>query len=103
VSGSLSVRMVVAVGPLSVRMAVAVAVVLALLALLLLAAVSVAADPSATPAGVLEGGDLRSEGEGPGLVGNPLLILGAVVALGLATVAVTLLIARLTQRHQPRS
>jgi hypothetical protein len=47
---------------------------------------------------VLEAGDLRSEGEGPGLVGNPLLILGAVVLLGFATAVATAIIARLLQR-----
>jgi hypothetical protein len=72
------------------------------LALVALAAVSLGADPSADPSPVpgdlLAGGDLRSEGEGPGLVGNPLLILLAVVGLGLATAAVTVLLARLAQR-----
>ena len=67
-------------------------------ALLTVATLAVAADPTALPAEVLEGGDLRSEGEGPGLVGNPLLILLAVAGLGQATAAVTALIVRLTQR-----
>ena len=69
--------------------------------LLVAASVVVGADPSAAPttipADVLEGGDPRS-GVGPGLVGNPLLILGAVVLLGVATAAVTVLVARLLQR-----
>jgi len=73
------------------------AAVLALLALLLVAAVALGAEPTAVPA-VFEGGDLRSEGEGPGLVGNPLLILLVVLGLGLATAAVTALVVRLTQR-----
>ncbi len=64
----------------------------------LLATASLGADPSAAPTEVLASGDLRSEGEGPGLVGNPLLILVAVVGLGLATAGVTLLIVRLA-RH----
>ncbi len=55
-------------------------------------------EPTAAPIEVLEGGDLRSEGEGPGLVGNPLLILLAVVALGLVTVGVTVLLVRLDGR-----
>lgn len=78
-----------------------VAVVLALA----LSAVALGADPTAipaqpttTPVDVLEGGDLRSEGEGPGLVGNPLLILFAVVALGVATMAATALLVRLARR-----
>lgn len=77
--------------------ATAIAAALALLALLLVAAVAIGAEPTAVPA-VFEGGDLRSDGEGPGLVGNPLLILLAVLGLGLATAAVTALVVRLTQR-----
>jgi hypothetical protein len=80
---------------------------LAILAAGLLVALAFGADPSAAPsalastasAAVLESGDLRSEGTGPGLVGNPLLILGAVAALGLGTAALTLVIARLAQRR----
>jgi len=76
----------------------------ALLALAILAgaAIGLGADPTASPsvvpADVLASGDLRSEGEGPGLVGNPLLILVAVVGLGLVTAAVTVLLVRLTRR-----
>ena len=73
------------------------AAVLALLALLLVAAVALGAEPTPVPA-LFEGGDLRSDGEGPGLVGNPLLILLVVLGLGLATAAVTALVVRLTQR-----
>jgi hypothetical protein len=81
-------------------------VVLAVAAVLVLTAAAVAADPSAVPglepgtgsSGLLQGGDPRSDGVGPGVVGNPLLILLAVVALGLATVAVTALVAWLTRR-----
>ena len=76
----------------------ALAAVLALLGLLALVAVVLATDPSAAPIDVAASGDLRSGGDGPGLVGSPILILGAVVALGLATVLVTLLLARLTRR-----
>ena len=78
------------------------AMCLAIIAAVVLAAGTLAADPSllptAPPVALLEGGDLRSEGSGPGLVGNPLLILGAVLILGVGTVLVTLLIARLTRR-----
>ncbi|MEA2026633.1 MAG: hypothetical protein U9O18_08070 [Chloroflexota bacterium] len=73
-------------------------IMLALIAVGLFAAAALGADPTTAPAEVLEGGDLRSEGEGPGLVGNPLLILAAVVALGFGTALVTLLIVRLTRR-----
>lgn len=71
---------------------------LAALALLVLGAVALGADPTAAPVELLEGGDLRSEGEGPGIVGNPLLILLAVVGLGLVTAAVTVVVVRLYQR-----
>ena len=56
------------------------------------------AAPTMDPQAVLEGGDLRTDGEGPGLVGNPLLILGAVVLLGVATALVTVFVVRLFQR-----
>ncbi len=76
--------------------------VLAVSAALLLTLAVLGADPSPAPsillAPVLEGGDPRSEGSGPGLVGNPLLILGEVVLLGLATAFATVLLARLTRR-----
>jgi hypothetical protein len=76
---------------------------LTLVALVLVAAVVAGAEPSPSPSAVaaelLTGGDLRSEGQGPGLVGNPMLILLAVVALGLVTAAVTVVLVRLNQRH----
>ena len=74
------------------------AVLVTVVALLTLTAAVLGAEPTAVPVEVLEGGDLRSEGEGPGLVGNPLLILVAVAALGLVTAAVTVLLVRLTRR-----
>lgn len=55
--------------------------------------------PSLSPAELIEGGDPRSEGEGPGLVGSPLAILLGVVALGFVTAVITALLARLTQRR----
>jgi hypothetical protein len=74
----------------------------AVVAVLLMAMVVLAAEPSALPSAVpgelLQGGDPRSEGEGPGLVGNPLLILGVVVVLGLVTAMVTVILARLLRR-----
>ena len=74
------------------------AAVLTALAVLVVASLALGADPGATPADLLESGDLRSEGEGPGLIGNPLLILLAVVGLGLATAVVTMLVVRLSRR-----
>lgn len=81
---------------------IALAIVLAL-GLLLLPGVSwpgsqggaVAASPdvSAPPGG---GGDPRSVGEGPGLVGNPLFAVALVVAIGLIAAGVTALYVRVT-------
>jgi len=61
----------------------------------LVAAVS-AASPSPT-AGT--GGDPRSSGQGPGLVGDPATALLAVVAIGVASVVATLVYVRLTARR----
>lgn len=76
----------------------AAALALALGALLLIPGVVAAAEPAATAAAELLAGDPRSSGEGPGLVGSPLLVLGAVVALGIGTALVTALLLRLTRR-----
>ena len=59
---------------------------------------AMAATPSAMPAG----GDPRSPGEGPGLVGEPLLALAAVVAITLVAIAVTTAYVRLTARSDKR-
>ena len=71
-------------------------------ALIVLGTAALSADatpaPTVLPVPVLEGGDLRSDGGGPGLVGNPLLILGAVAALGAGTALVTVVVARLARR-----
>jgi hypothetical protein len=74
------------------------ALLLALVALASLATLVIGAEPSVSPAPLFEGGDPRSEGEGPGLVGSPLLILLGVVVLGMVTAGATILIVRLTQR-----
>jgi hypothetical protein len=42
------------------------------------------------------GGDPRSSGQGPGLVGDPAFAVLAVLAIGLGTLAVTLVYIRLT-------
>jgi hypothetical protein len=67
---------------------------------LLLAAVTAASTLAAepTPTGA-PGGDPRSPGEGPGLVGEPLLAIGAVVAIALISVVVTIAWVRLTDRR----
>ena len=74
------------------------ALVLALLLVSVVHGIALAAEPSAGAA-VVVGGDPRSEGTGPGLVGSPVLVLIAVVGLGLATVLLTLLIALLARRR----
>ena len=51
-----------------------------------------AASPSPT---VVAGGDARSEGEGAGLVGAPLLVAFAVLAIGAVTALVTIVFVRL--------
>jgi hypothetical protein len=61
-----------------------------------LAAGSWAASPSPGPA---TGGDPRSSGQGPGLVGDPGFALLAVIAIGVASVVATLIYVRLTARE----
>lgn len=48
--------------------------------------------PSPGPAG----GDPRSSGEGPGLAGDPLFAIVAVLAIGIASLVVTYVYVRLT-------
>ncbi|HET7676508.1 MAG TPA: hypothetical protein VFK38_01495 [Candidatus Limnocylindrales bacterium] len=56
------------------------------------------ATPTATPVPtVVGGGDTRSEGEGAGLVGTPLLALGAVILLGVLAAGAATAYARLTR------
>jgi hypothetical protein len=78
----------------AVVMLVAV-VVAAVIAVMLLpgAAAVLAATP--VPSSVV-GGDPRSAGEGPGLVGTPVVAIGIVFGLGLVAAAVTLAYVRLT-------
>lgn len=57
------------------------------------ASAAMAAEPTATPG---QGGDPRSPGEGPGFVGDPLLAIGGVVLVGIASVLATLAYVRLT-------
>jgi hypothetical protein len=55
-----------------------------------------AAVAAASPEPSAPGGDTRSAGEGPGLVGAPFLAIVGIVALGLAAAVATLLYLRLT-------
>ena len=72
---------------------------LTILAWLVLALPVVAASPTPT-AGA--GGDPRSSGQGPGLVGDPLFAVVVVLAIGIAALALTLAYVRLTDRHRAR-
>jgi hypothetical protein len=58
-----------------------------------LASAALAADPTASSA---PAGDPRSAGEGPGLVGDPMLAIVLVVALGILALGASLLYVRLT-------
>ena len=51
---------------------------------------------AASPSPGTDGGDPRSSGQGPGLVGDPAFALVAVVAIGLVSVLATLAYLRLT-------
>jgi hypothetical protein len=66
---------------------------LAIAWLLAIATVNAAAAASPTPG---TGGDPRSSGQGPGLVGDPAFAILVVLAIGVATVAITLVYIRLT-------
>ena len=61
-----------------------------------LAAPGLAASPSPSP-GI--GGDPRSSGQGPGLVGDPLVALLAVLAIGIGALVLTLAYIRFTGRR----
>ena len=60
---------------------------------LVVAASALAAEPGATPG---SGGDPRSPGQGPGLVGDPLFAIGMVVLVALVSIGLTLGYVRLT-------
>ena len=74
----------------------ALAAVWAVVAWLALAVTALAASPAPTAG---SGGDPRSSGQGPGLVGDPAFALLAVVVIGIASVAVTFLYVRLTAQR----
>jgi hypothetical protein len=73
--------------------------VLAVVLLLLSVTIVLGASPEPSPAGA---GDTRSAGEGPGLVGAPLLAIGGVVAIGAASLLATLGYVRLTGGRRDR-
>jgi hypothetical protein len=74
-------------------------IAVAVFAWLALALPVVAASPTPT-AGA--GGDPRSSGQGPGLVGDPLLAVVAVLVIGVAALVLTIVYVRLTDRGRPR-
>jgi hypothetical protein len=76
------------------------AVALAAVLVLVAAALAVAAEPGATPG---TGGDPRSPGQGPGLVGDPLFAIGAVVLVAITSVVLTLGYVRMTDSRADRS
>lgn len=51
---------------------------------------------AASPSPEVVGGDPRSSGQGPGLVGDPAFALLAVLAIGLGSMVATLVYVRLT-------
>jgi hypothetical protein len=61
--------------------------------LLTRAALTVAAEPGTSPG---TGGDPRSPGQGPGLVGEPLFAIGVVLLVAVTSVVLTLAYVRLT-------
>ena len=71
------------------------AVTTGLVAWLLSVEVALAASPTPEPIG----GDPRSSGQGPGLVGDPLFAVLAVVVIGVVSVVATLAYVRLTARR----
>lgn len=70
------------------------AAALAALLTLAWAVAALAAEPSPSPA---SGGDPRSSGQGPGLVGDPLAAVLVVAAIGLLSLAATVAWVRLTE------
>ena len=54
---------------------------------------------AASPSPKVVGGDPRSSGQGPGLVGDPAFALLIVIAIGLGSVLATLVYVRLTARR----
>ena len=74
-------------------LALAALAVLTLPWLLVLLQAGTVLGASPTPA---NGGDPRSSGQGPGLVGDPGFAIVAVLAIGIGTLAVTLAYIRLT-------
>ena len=71
------------------------ALVAAVLHSLIITAVVLGASPSPNAGG----GDPRSSGQGPGLVGDPLFAIVGVIAVGLAALLLTIAYVRITSRR----
>jgi hypothetical protein len=63
------------------------------------ASLAMAAEPAATPG---TGGDPRSPGQGPGLVGDPLFAIGAVMLVAITSIVLTLAYVRMTDARADR-
>jgi hypothetical protein len=63
---------------------------------LMLASAALGASPAPSD---VPGGDPRSSGQGPGLVGDPVFAVGAVLVIGLGALVLTLGYVRMTSRR----
>jgi hypothetical protein len=81
-----------------VRRALASAVA-AIVLVLWAVSLALAAEPAATPG---TGGDPRSPGQGPGLVGDPLFAIGAVVLVAVTSIVLTLGYVRMSDARADR-
>jgi hypothetical protein len=71
------------------------AIAAVLMAWIVCAGAALAASPSPEPVG----GDPRSSGQGPGLVGDPLFALLAVIVIGIGSMLATLAYVKVTARR----
>jgi hypothetical protein len=76
-----------------------VSAVAAIVLVLWAVSLALAAEPVATPG---TGGDPRSPGQGPGLVGDPLFAIGAVVLVAVTSIVLTLGYVRMTDARADR-
>jgi hypothetical protein len=81
----------------SVRVGARLAIAAIVLAWLLAGSISPATAASPSPsAGTDYGGDTRTSGSGPGLVGSPLFAIGGVLAVAAISIGITLVYVRAT-------
>lgn len=72
-----------------------------LLAVGLHAMMTVAVQAASPSPGSGAGGDPRSAGQGPGLIGDPLTAIGLVLVIGLGSAVATFVYVRVTTRRDP--